>query len=78
MYLTEVQRRRLAAMAKALGMPMAELIRQGVDLILRQKVTLGQDPLLDLVGQAGAAGRSDIAAQHDMYQAGLFQDTERK
>ncbi|MFQ5899549.1 MAG: ribbon-helix-helix protein, CopG family [Candidatus Methylomirabilia bacterium] len=30
-YLTEAQHRRLEVMAKSLGLPMAELIRQGVD-----------------------------------------------
>jgi hypothetical protein len=64
-------------MAKSLGVTMAELIRQGVDLVLREKATLGRDPLLDLVGQAGPVGRPDIAAQHDAYQASFFQQTER-
>jgi hypothetical protein len=48
-----------------------------VDLVLREKATLGRDPLLDLVGQAGPVGRPDIAAQHDAYQASFFQQTER-
>lgn len=70
-YLTETQHRKLELMAKALGLTMAELIRQGVDLVLRDKARLGEDPLLDLVGQAGGAGRSDTAAEHDGSQVAL-------
>ena len=76
-YLTDAQHHKLEAMAKSLGVTMAELIRQGVDLVLREKATLGRDPLLDLVGQAGPVGRSDIAAQHDTFQTRLFHHTER-
>jgi hypothetical protein len=75
--LTDVQHRKLEAMARSLGVTMAELIRQGVDLVLREKATLGRDALLDLVGQAGAVGSPDIAAQHDAYLAGLLPHTER-
>jgi hypothetical protein len=64
-------------MAKSLGVTMAELIRQRVDLVLREKAALGRDPLLDLAGQAGPVGRPDIAAQHAAYQASFFQQTER-
>jgi hypothetical protein len=75
--LIDMQHRTLEAMAKALGVTMAELIRQGVDLVLRDKATLGRDPLLALLGQAGPVGRPDIAAQHDAYLAGLLPHTER-
>jgi hypothetical protein len=75
--LTDVQHRKLEAMAKSLGVTMAELIRQGVDLVLRDKAALGRDPLLDLLGQAGPVGRPDIAAQHDAYLGGLVPHTER-
>lgn len=57
---------------------MAEFIRQGMDLTLREKATLGRDPLLDLVGQAETVGWQDIAARHDTYQAILFHPTEGK
>jgi len=72
-YLTEGQHRQLSALAKAWGVSKAQLIRDGVNLLLRQAASQGQDPLLDLVGQAGPVGRSDIAAHHDTYQADLFQ-----
>jgi len=64
-YLTETQHRRLAAMAHSLGLTLAELIRQGVDLVLREKAALGRDPLLALVGQAGAVGDPELAASHE-------------
>jgi len=76
-YLTEVQHRQLAALAKAWGVSKAQLIRDGVNLLLRQAASQGRDPLLDLVGQAGPVGRQDIAAQHDAFQATLVHDTER-
>jgi len=76
-YLTDAQHRKLEAMAKSLGVTMAELIRQGVDLVLREKATLGRDPLLDIVGQAGPVGRPELAAQHDAYLAGLSPHPER-
>jgi hypothetical protein len=76
-YLTDAQYHKLEAVAKSLGVSMAELIRQGVDLVLREKAILGRDPLLDLVGQAGPAGRLDIAAQHDACLAGLLPHPER-
>ncbi|MFQ5899540.1 MAG: ribbon-helix-helix domain-containing protein [Candidatus Methylomirabilia bacterium] len=77
-YLTEAQHRKLEVMAKSLGLPMAELIRQGVNLVLCEKARLGQDSLLKLVGQAGPAGRSDIAAEHDAYATSLSLETGRQ
>ena len=65
------QYKKLTALAKALGVTKADLIRQGVDLILREKVRHSPDPLLDLIGQAGQVGRSDISARHDDYLAAL-------
>lgn len=37
-----------------------------------EKARLGQDPPLDLVGQGGPVGRSEISAHHDAYQASSF------
>lgn len=69
--------RKLAALANSLGVSKAQLIRDGVDLLLRREASCGQDPLLQLVGQAGPVGRLPLAAPHDGPQAGLFPDTER-
>ncbi|MBI3330245.1 MAG: hypothetical protein HYZ81_26500 [Nitrospinae bacterium] len=76
-YLTEVQHRQLAALAKALGVSKAQLIRDGVNLLFRQAASQGRDPLLDLLGQAGPVGRPDVAAQHDAYLAELLPHPER-
>jgi len=63
-HLTEAQDRKLRALARRRGTVRAELIRRGVDLLL-QTDTSESDSLLDLVGAAGPAGRSDISVQHD-------------
>jgi hypothetical protein len=76
-YLTEAQHRKLAALANSLSVSKAQLIRDGVDLLLRREASRGKDPLLDLVGQAGPMGQSPPAVQHDGYQSSLFSDTER-
>jgi Arc/MetJ-type ribon-helix-helix transcriptional regulator len=64
LHLTDEQERRLRAMAKKLGASRAELIRRGVDLLL-QHYHPGRDPLLDLIGAAGPAGRRDGSERHD-------------
>ena len=66
-YLMEHQDKKLESLARALGTTKAELIREGVDLVLRHKIDEAKDPLLELVGQAGKAGRSDISIRHDEY-----------
>lgn len=67
--LTEDQDRKLETLARALGTSKTRLVRDGIDLVLRKKIARGADPLLQLVGQAGRVGRSDIAADHDRYLA---------
>jgi hypothetical protein len=51
-------------MAKARRATRAELIREGIELLLRGPST-EHDPLLDLVSSAGPAGRSDASDRHD-------------
>lgn len=70
-HLTTSQNKKLEALARELGAPKAELIREGVDLVLRQKVDEAKDPLLELVGQAGEVGRSDLSIRHDAYLSAL-------
>lgn len=67
--LTEEQDRKLEALAKALRRSKARLVREGVDIVLRTRIPPRADPLLELVGRAGKAGRRDIAAAHDTYLA---------
>lgn len=64
LHLTEQQDRRLRALALKRGTVRAELIRRGIDLVLEDDAG-GTDPLLDLVGAAGPAGRSDVSRDHD-------------
>jgi hypothetical protein len=64
LHLTERQARRLAALAKRQSVTRAELIRRGVDLLLREEAS-AEEPLLGLVGAAGPIGRGDVAERHD-------------
>jgi len=65
--LTEEQDGKLEALAHALRTFKAQLVREGVDIVLRRKIPGRSDPLLELVGRAGRVGRSDISAAHDSY-----------
>ncbi len=69
--LTEQQDRRLETLARRLGMSKAKLVREGVEIVLTRREARADDPLLDLVGQAGRVGRRDIAARHDAYLAAV-------
>ena len=64
LHLTERQARQLAALAKRQSVRRAELIRRGVDLLLREEAS-GEEPLLGLVGAAGPIGQRDVAERHD-------------
>jgi hypothetical protein len=64
LHLTEQQARRLQALAKRQGRTRAELIRRGIERVLAEPDPTG-DPLLELVGAAGPAGRSDLSEAHD-------------
>lgn len=75
-HVTDAQHRLLAALAKSLGVSKAQLIRDGVNLLLRQEASRGQDPLLDLVGQAGSVGPSLIASQVDASQADCSRESQ--
>lgn len=68
--LTEEQMRRLRALAAAEGRSLADLIREGVDALLRRRAT--PDPAavrrraLALAGRL-RSGLGDLAADHDRY-----------
>ena len=68
--LSETQNEKLGYLASKLKTNKSKLIREAVDNLLREKVTLESDPLLELIGQAGEAGRSDISSGHDEFLAG--------
>ena len=65
--LTDSQNEKLTYLAKSLKTTKSKLIREAVDYILRLKVPDSSDPILELVGQAGKAGRTDISERHDNY-----------
>lgn len=75
-YLEEKQARRLSALSKHLGISKAELIRQGIDLVLNNRIRADDDPLMELIGLAGTTGRSDVSEHHDDILAGIQEASE--
>jgi hypothetical protein len=68
--LTEKQSSMLKAVAQRRGVSMAELIRQGVDLILSQSSERSPDEIYRRAAQAVGRFRSgthDAAVRHDAY-----------
>lgn len=66
--LTDEQDDRLAKLARKRRSSKARLVREGIDLVLRQDTNDANDasdPLLDLIGQAGRIGRRDVSRRHD-------------
>jgi len=73
--LTESQARELKRLAAARGVSMAELIRQGVDAVLRSKpFPNAEDQRNKALALAGKfrSGKSDISKRHDDYLAADF------
>ena len=68
--LSETQNEQLGHLASKLKTNKSKLIREAVDILLREKVTPESDPLIELIGQAGDAGRTDISSSHDQFLAG--------
>lgn len=64
LHLTEQQDRKLRAMARRVGLTRAELIRRGVELLLREDHGR-DDALLELAGAAGPAIAPDLSERHD-------------
>lgn len=67
--LTRAQNEKLTSLAKRSGTTKSGLIRDAVDQLLKERVPEDRDPLLELVGQAGKAGKTDISIRHDSYLA---------
>ena len=67
--LTEEQDRRLERLARRRRVSKSSLVRGGIELLLRHAHPGGTDPLLDLIGQAGATGLRDASIRHDKYLA---------
>jgi hypothetical protein len=73
--LTESQARELKRLAAARGVSMAEIIRQGVDAVLRSKpfpdAEERRKKALALAGMY-RSGKSDVSKRHDKYLAEDF------
>lgn len=69
-YLEPTQDARLRRLADKTGKPKAELVRDGIDLLLVREAVKLDDPLLEIVGLAGEAGLTDAAERHDDYLYG--------
>lgn len=68
-YLPETLYQRAAAFARAHGISLAELIRQGLSRVIEGTRT-GPDPLLEIVGSARGVGVTDGSSDHDRYAYG--------
>ena len=75
--LTEEQDRRLKELAQKRKTSKANLVREGIELVLQQKRDGTPDPLLDLIGQAGRIGQSDVSRRHDEYLAAVERTRNR-
>lgn len=71
-YLRADQMETLHRVAERRGESLAELVRQGVDLLLEQ-LPPEEDPLLDIIGLYDSA-LGDLAEKHDDYLTRLIQD----
>ena len=65
--LLDGQNEKLTYLAKRLKTSKSKLIREAIDLLIREKVPESSDPLLELIGQAGEVGRPDISEHHDQF-----------
>jgi hypothetical protein len=57
----------LQYLVKKTGKPKAQLIRDGIDLLLEKESQKRPDSLLDLIGLGGQCGYPDAAESHDTY-----------
>ena len=77
--LEDSQNEQLRHLAQRLHTTKSRLIREAVSQLLTEKCEEHGDPILNLIGQAGTVGRSDISAKHDEYlsQQELSQCSEK-
>lgn len=74
MYLSEDMLEQVRRVADSEHTTIAEIVRNAVDEFLKKKkkkeVNWDNDPLWDMVGQAGSSGSSDVSVNHDAYLYG--------
>jgi len=75
--LTDEQYASLKRMAQAERVPMAELVRRGVDRILKSSVVISEEDrrqrALEIAGRFHS-GKKDISEKHDKYLAEAIED----
>jgi len=75
--LTNEQYQSLKRMAQVEGIPMAELVRRGVDKILKSSVAISEEELrqsaLEIAGRFHS-GKKDLSDKHDDYLAEAIED----
>lgn len=67
-YLDTEMNRKLETVAERLHVSKAEVIRRGIQMMLRETQAAEDDPLLDVVG-IGAGGPGRVSVEHDRYLA---------
>jgi len=70
----------LQRLAEKMGRPKAELVREGINLLLEREAAKLDDPLLEIVGLAGEGGHPDASERHDdyLYQRETSKRQQRK
>lgn len=70
-YLEDSQVKKLDTLSERLSVSRADIIREGIDLVMIQKSAEIKDPLLDLIGICDKKeGPKDSALHHDKYLYG--------
>ena len=65
--LADGQHEKLAFLAEKLDTTKSKLIREAIEILISEKISQFKDPLIELIGQAGEAGRPDISSHHDEF-----------
>ena len=69
-YLEPAMNGQLERLAAKTGKAKAELVRDGINLLLAEETAKHGDPLLEIVGMAGEAGLPEASERHDDYLYG--------
>lgn len=70
-YIDPELNRKLTDLSHRLGLSKASLIRDGVRLLLRDKGSLSDDPLMGMKKASARSGRRDLSQRHDAFLAGV-------
>ena len=65
--LADGQNEKLTHLTKKLKTTKSKLVREAVETLIREKVSQSEDPLNELIGQAGEVGSPDISSHHDEF-----------